>query len=179
MGRYRGYFWTWLGELRLSSSQSLEAVVLVLAEHRNRRTFRALWGALAAAASGLGAFTALAGATDVSESRVTRVISGVLAVMFVWLTARLLAWRVTVDGDVVKIHGVFSTRSVHARSVEPMAADEKLFWIVWVPGLTTEEESERMPLWSLAGYSLSQSKPNRRVARVCAEIEALGDKSAP
>lgn len=179
MGYFRGSFWAWLAERQLSSYQSFEKVTIVSEDCQGRRTFRALWGALAAAAAGLGAFTAFAVAADGSESSVARVVSGVLTLTFVWLTIRLLTWRVTVDGGVVKIHGVISTRSVNVCSVEPMAADEKLFWIAWVPGVTAEEESERVPLWSLAGYSLSQTKPNRRVARVCAEIQALSTKGAP
>lgn len=125
----------------------------------------------------VGALTALAGALEETESTTTRLVAALVALLFALLLVRTALWRVVLLDDVVEVHGIFTTARRHVLSVAAQNVDEKFFLSVWAPVIVSAEESEGVVLWSLAGYSLSPNRPNRRVQLFCNSVsQALGGR---
>lgn len=77
-----------------------------------------------------------------------------------------------VEGSSLIHVGFWSTRRVHALEVVPETGEQKLFFTTWAPVVRTSDKDE-LVLGFLSGYSFMQEQPNRRVERICNELNML------
>ena len=77
-----------------------------------------------------------------------------------------------VEGSSLIHVGFWSTRRVHALEVVPETGEQKLFFTTWAPVVRTSDKDE-LVLGFLSGYSFMQEQPNRRVERICEELNVL------
>lgn len=83
--------------------------------------------------------------------------------------------RVVVSGNRVTIHGYLGNQQLEMLAVSPEIIDDKVLASVWAPVVTTSE-GEQESLSLLSGYGRSQT-PNKRVARVCAEMNRMAQEA--
>ena len=78
--------------------------------------------------------------------------------------------RTVIVGRTVTLIGWWRTRHVEVRQAEPVVIDDRFELLyVWAPEVVTTG-GDVMVLNDLAGFSRSEHRPNRRVARVCSRL---------
>jgi hypothetical protein len=137
------------------------------------KRFRCFWQFFSAFLFLIGSLIGLASGTDPSVGGVpTRVVylAGAFACALGGLRACWMHCRV--EGSVLTHVGFWSTRRVHALEVVPESRAQKIFFTTWGPVVRTIDKDE-IGLGFLSGYSFMSDQPNRRVERICEELNVL------
>lgn len=78
--------------------------------------------------------------------------------------------RTVIVGRTVTLIGWWRTRHIEVRQAEPVVIDDRFELLyVWAPEVVTAGD-DVMVLNDHAGFSRSEHRPNRRVARVCTRL---------
>ena len=137
------------------------------------KRFRGFWQFFSAFLFLIGSLIGLASGTDPSVGGVpTRVVYLIGAFACTLGAVRACWMHCRVEGSSLIHVGFWSTRRVHALEVVPETGEQKLFFTTWAPVVRTSDKDE-LVLGFLSGYSFMQEQPNRRVERICEELNVL------
>jgi hypothetical protein len=138
-----------------------------------KKTYRSPWGAYAALLqSVLGVlFALIVLAPEASAGE--RTTFGLLGLILILGAVRAALMRVVQDGQQLMVHGFTSTRAMHFGRAVPRIVDDKIL-AVWAPSISGDTDEAALTL--LSGYG-RERRPNRRVAKICAEMNRRGSST--
>ena len=144
------------------------------------KTLWSPWGIFGALIALMWTFTTLSMFAATPPDRPGAITMGLflasgLVSLVIAIRAALL--RTRVQPGLVVHFGMWRREEFAALDARPEVIDEKLPFYVWAPVVTPPTGGERV-LSGLAGYSLSEARPNRRVAKACTIINSQGPQLA-
>ena len=131
--------------------------------------YRSVWNYLGALLAVGAGFSFLGVLTDPASGAGVRIVFVVSAFALLTVAVRVLMMRTIVSGSHLKSIGFWGIRNIEVVSAKPKMLEVKIVLVTWAP-LVVPVDGEPFLISGLAGYSLSQSKVNGRVARICREI---------